>query len=100
MQQSLTKIPIQEVDFDTNYCDYADDKIKTICTNSEPIQTEETQKDNKLMKNDSSISIPESSKVINIMPPIPKTAVQFVTNWKTNNSLKFRYKYLKVKIIF
>ncbi|OAD58122.1 RNA polymerase II-associated protein 3 [Eufriesea mexicana] len=94
-KQSLTKIPIQEVDFDINYCDYVDDKTETICSNNEPIQTEETHKDSNVMKNDSSISVPESSKVINIISPIPKTAVQFVTNWKTNNSSEFRYKYLK-----
>ncbi|XP_031771582.1 RNA polymerase II-associated protein 3 isoform X1 [Apis florea] len=90
-KKSLIKIPIQEMEFVTNY-NYINNK--TICIENDQ-QKKEFGKDNNLMKNNNSVKTIKSLEDISIVPPIPKTAVQFIMTWKTNKSSEFRYKYLK-----
>lgn len=80
------------MEFVTNY-NYINNKI--ICIENDQ-QKKEFGKDNNLMKNNNSVKTVKSLEDISIVPPIPKTAVQFIMNWKTNKSSEFRYKYLKV----
>lgn len=89
----MIKIPIQEIEFVINY-NYINDK--TICIENDQ-QKKEFDKDNNLMKNNSCVKTFKSLEDINTVPPIPKTTVQFIMNWKTNKSPEFRYKYLKVE---
>lgn len=80
------------MEFVTNY-NYINNK--TICIENDQ-QKKEFGKDNNLMKNNNSVKTIKSLEDISIVPPIPKTAVQFIMTWKTNKSSEFRYKYLKV----
>ncbi|KAG6794863.1 RNA polymerase II-associated protein 3 [Apis mellifera caucasica] len=90
-KKSLIKIPIQEMEFVISH-NYINDK--TICIDNDQ-QKKEFDKDNNLMKNNNSVKTIKSLEDISAVPPIPKTAVQFIMNWKTNKSSEFRYKYLK-----
>ncbi|CAL7948476.1 unnamed protein product [Xylocopa violacea] len=91
-KKSLTKIPVQEVDFNTIYYNH-DDNI--LSSKSEQPKEKEKASENSNMKDNSCTKVSESLENISIIvPPIPKTAVQFVMNWK-NKSSEFRYKYLK-----
>lgn len=122
----MTKIPIQELEFGINQYKYTNDKIIAIEgdlvqkenhvkeeeSNSVQIeefnkkfiqmeeQKEELCKDPVLEphKENSCVKVSDCSKDISFIPPIPKTAVQFLMNWKKNNSVKFRYEYLKVRM--
>lgn len=67
---------------------------ETMCIENDQ-QKKEFSKDNNLIKNNN-VKIIKSLEDISTVPPIPKTAVQFIMNWKTNKSPEFRYKYLKV----
>lgn len=89
----MIKIPIQEMEFVISH-NYINDK--TICIDNDQ-QKKEFDKDNNLMKNNNSVKTIKSLEDISAVSPIPKTAVQFIMNWKTNKSSEFRYKYLKVK---
>ncbi|XP_071869089.1 RNA polymerase II-associated protein spaghetti isoform X1 [Bombus fervidus] len=100
-KKSLTKIPIQEVEFGIDQYKYTNDK--TVYKKDDPVRTKEPHKDpvqkveaHNVAKDNTYIKVSEPLEDIgSIIPPIPKTAVQFLTNWKRNNSLEFRYKYLK-----
>ncbi|XP_043802645.1 RNA polymerase II-associated protein 3 [Apis laboriosa] len=89
-KKSLIKIPIQEMEFVISH-NYINDK--TMCIENDQ-QKKEFSKDNNLIKNNN-VKIIKSLEDISTIPPIPKTAVQFIMNWKTNKSPEFRYKYLK-----
>lgn len=99
----MTKIPIQEVEFGIEQYKYTNDK--TAYNKDNPVQTKEPHKDpvqkvepHNVAKDSTYIKVPEPLEHISsIIPPIPKTAVQFLMNWKRNNSPEFRYKYLKVR---
>ncbi|KAK9297935.1 hypothetical protein QLX08_008473 [Tetragonisca angustula] len=60
-------------------------------------QKEELCKDPVLepRKENNCVRVSQPSKDIRFTSPIPKTAVQFLMNWRKNNSLEFRYEYLK-----
>ncbi|XP_012239843.1 RNA polymerase II-associated protein 3 isoform X1 [Bombus impatiens] len=104
-KKSLTKIPIQEVEFGIDQYRYTsgktaynnkDDPVQTKEPHKDPVQkVDMSQKDN-VAKDNTYIKVSEPLEDIsNIIPPIPKTAVQFLMNWKRNNLPEFRYKYLK-----
>ncbi|KOX76001.1 RNA polymerase II-associated protein 3 [Melipona quadrifasciata] len=86
-KKPLTKIPIQELEFGIEQYKYTNLVQKTDCVEEEPnkdsVQIEEFNKKCIQMENISFIS------------PVPKTAVQFLMNWRKNNLLEFRYEYLK-----
>ena len=65
-------------------------------------QKEELCKDPVLepRKENNCVRVSQPSKDIRFTSPIPKTAVQFLMNWRKNNSLEFRYEYLKVGMMF
>ncbi|XP_043258102.1 RNA polymerase II-associated protein 3 isoform X1 [Colletes gigas] len=67
---------------------------ETVFNKYEHAELKEISADEK-SKNESSIKDSKSVENTNNIPPVPKTAVQFVTNWKANKSSEFRYKYLK-----
>lgn len=75
-----------------------DDPVQTKEPHKDPVQkVDMSQKDN-VAKDNTNIKVSEPLEDIsNIIPPIPKTAVQFLMNWKRNNLPEFRYKYLKVR---
>lgn len=81
-----------------------DDPVQTKEPHKDPVQkvdmmqkVDMSQKDN-VAKDNTYIKVSEPLEDISsIIPPIPKTAVQFLMNWKRNNSPEFRYKYLKVR---
>ncbi|XP_017883545.1 RNA polymerase II-associated protein 3 [Ceratina calcarata] len=92
-KKSLTKIPIQEVDFNTFR--YDKDKIKC---KDEPrtTETEKTNTSSSIKKDNNEIQVSEPVKDdIGTIPPVPKTVVQFLKHWETNKSTQFRYHYLK-----
>ncbi|CAD1478853.1 unnamed protein product, partial [Heterotrigona itama] len=121
----LTKIPIQELEFGIDQYKYTNDKIVgnkgNLVQKKDRVQEEESSKNSvqieefnkkiiqmegqkeELCKNpvlefhkeNSCVKVSDPSKDIGFISPIPKTAVQFLMNWKKNNSLEFRYKYLK-----
>ncbi|XP_054010521.1 RNA polymerase II-associated protein 3 isoform X1 [Hylaeus anthracinus] len=88
-KDSLTKISVEEVEFSTIH-----NKERTTSNKRKPVQLEKISKDDNF-KIESCIKVSESVENVNNIPPVPRTAVQFVTNWKTNKSSEFRYKYLK-----
>ncbi|KOC70175.1 RNA polymerase II-associated protein 3 [Habropoda laboriosa] len=88
-KKPLTKIPVEEVEFNT--FQYND---KVVYNKNEPAQKEDVIKDN-LVTNNSIVKICEHPEDISNIPPVPKTAVQFLMNWKKNKSLEYKYKYLK-----
>lgn len=102
-KKSLTKIPIQEVEFGIEQYKYTNDK--TAYNKDDPIETKEPHKDpvqkvepHNIAKDNTNTYIKVSEPledISSIIPPIPKTAVQFLMNWKRNSSSEFRYKYLK-----
>ncbi|XP_011296673.1 RNA polymerase II-associated protein 3 [Fopius arisanus] len=57
------------------------------------------QAENHLEMNSSGDSHGKASEVFSVeklvLPPVPRTAVQFAMNWSKNKSPEFRYKYLK-----
>ena len=100
-KKSLTKIPIQEVEFGIDRYKYTNGK--TAYSRDDPVQTKEPHKDpvqkvepHNVAKDNTCIKVSEPlDDISGIVPAIPKTAVQFLMNWKRNNSPEFRYKYLK-----
>ncbi|XP_076750206.1 RNA polymerase II-associated protein spaghetti [Xylocopa sonorina] len=92
-KKSLTKIPVEEVDFNTIYYKHDDHALNS---KSEQFKEKEKVSENSnSMKDNNCIKVSEPLENISIIiPPVPKTAVQFVMNWK-NKSSEFRYKYLK-----
>lgn len=99
-KKSLTKIPIEEVEFGIDRYKYTNDK--TAYKKDDPVQTKEPHKDpvqkvepHNVAKDNTYIKVSEPLEDIgSIIPEIPKTAVQFLMNWKRNSSPEFRYKYL------
>ncbi|XP_076667306.1 RNA polymerase II-associated protein spaghetti [Andrena cerasifolii] len=89
-KKSLTRIPVKEVEFGAMGYNHGNEK--TLCNESKLVESKNT--DDEFKKSNDLNTVIESSENINI-PPVPKTAVQFVMNWKTNKSSEFRYKYLK-----
>ena len=90
-KKSLTKIPVKEVEFGAMQYNHGNEK--TLCNESEVVESKKT--DDKFEKNNDLNTVIESPENIINIPPVPKTAVQFVMNWKTNKSSEFRYQYLK-----
>ncbi|XP_076164382.1 RNA polymerase II-associated protein spaghetti [Ptiloglossa arizonensis] len=90
-KKSLTRIPVEEVQF--GITKYHDNNEKTAHKEYKPVQLEKISEDDNFKKNGFN-KVSESLENINI-PSIPKTAVQFVKNWKANKLSEFRYKYLK-----
>lgn len=64
----------------------------------ESTHKEEVPKDN-VVKTSSTIKFSEPSEDVSIIPPVPKTAVQFLMTWKAYKSTELRYKYLEVRMI-
>nr|XP_012145173.1 PREDICTED: RNA polymerase II-associated protein 3 [Megachile rotundata]XP_012145174.1 PREDICTED: RNA polymerase II-associated protein 3 [Megachile rotundata] len=89
-KKSLTRIPVEEVEFGTLEHNYDKDKIEH--NESEPVLIKEISTDNNVIKKDNPV---KSSEIIENIPPVPKTAVQFIMNWKTIKSSELKYKYLK-----
>ncbi|XP_076234299.1 RNA polymerase II-associated protein spaghetti [Calliopsis andreniformis] len=91
-KKSLTRIPVEEVDFAA--IQYNNSNKKIISNEDQLVEPEQSTKDDDFKKNNESIKVSNSSVNIDL-PPVPKTAVQFITQWKTNKSSEFRYMYLK-----
>ncbi|KAK1132728.1 hypothetical protein K0M31_014105 [Melipona bicolor] len=117
-KEPLTKIPIQELEFGIEQYKYTNLVQKKDCVekeepNKDSVQIEEFNKKKfiqmesrkeELVKKDlvlephkenSCIKVSDSLKDISFISPVPKTAVQFLMNWRKNNSLEFKYEYLK-----
>ncbi|KZC06477.1 PREDICTED: RNA polymerase II-associated protein 3 [Dufourea novaeangliae] len=92
-KKSLKRIPVEEADFGNNQWNVKNKE--STCDKNKPVQLEETRKDDNIKKNSSVKASSSSEDDNNIVQLVPKTAVQFVMNWKTNTSSEFRYKYLK-----
>ncbi|CAK9807855.1 RNA polymerase II-associated protein 3 [Anthophora plagiata] len=88
-KKSLTKLPVEEVEFNTFQYNDA-----VVYDKNESTSKETVNKDN-LITNNSTIKVSESPEDISNIPPVPRTAVQFIMNWKMNKSLEYKYKYLK-----
>lgn len=92
-KKTLTRIPVEEVEFGTLEHNYDKDEIER--NESEPVLIKEISTDDNVMKKDNSVKSPEITEEVCDIPPVPKTAVQFVMNWKAIKSSELRYKYLK-----
>ncbi|CAK9822263.1 RNA polymerase II-associated protein 3 [Anthophora retusa] len=88
-KKSLTKLPVEEVEFNTFQYNNV-----VVYDKNESTPKETVNKDN-LITNNSTIEVSESPEDISNIPPVPRTAVQFIMNWKMNKSLEYKYKYLK-----
>lgn len=78
-KKSLTKIPIQEVNFNT---------FRSFC--------EKASTNSNIRKDEDKVQIPVPVQDdIGTIPPVPKTVMQFLMHWRTNKSTEFRYNYLK-----
>lgn len=95
LQKSLTRIPVKEVEFGAMQYNHGNEK--TLCNESKVVESKKT--DDEFKKNNDLNTVIESPENIINIPPVPKTAVQFVMNWKANKSSEFRYQYLKVRIM-
>lgn len=95
---------MQEVDLTKPFKNYdflLKKEIKASCTKNQHLELSNVHPDD--TKHEESITKPkpETNFIENVeIPPIPKTAVQFVINWRRYTSSDFRYKYLKVLINF
>ncbi|XP_076637274.1 RNA polymerase II-associated protein spaghetti [Colletes latitarsis] len=92
LKELETGIAVEEAEFGS--VQYHRNNEKTVFKEYEHAQLKKISAHEK-SKNESSIKDSKSVENTNNIPPVPKTAVQFVTNWKTNKSSEFRYKYLK-----
>ncbi|XP_034176948.2 RNA polymerase II-associated protein spaghetti isoform X1 [Osmia lignaria lignaria] len=92
-KKSLTRISVEEVEFGIPQHKYDKDKME--CNKTESVLLEDVSKDNNLMESNDSAKISELTEDIYNIPPTPKTAVQFIMNWKTIKTSELRYKYLK-----
>ncbi|XP_076656881.1 RNA polymerase II-associated protein spaghetti isoform X2 [Halictus rubicundus] len=91
-KKSLKKIPVVEVDFDSVRQDYKNDEITGSAHKLVQLESNST---NDNLKTNNSVEAAEPSASNDEIPPVPKTAVQFIMNWKKNKSFEFRYMYLK-----
>ncbi|KAG7202968.1 hypothetical protein KM043_010105 [Ampulex compressa] len=90
-KKPLVQIPIQEVQFDfMKHIENVEEKVEADNEHVESSQTTNIQ-----VPKESIEQISASSKDIAQIPPVPKTAVQFIMDWRRNKSCEFRYKYLK-----
>ncbi|XP_076284016.1 RNA polymerase II-associated protein 3-like [Lasioglossum baleicum] len=91
-KKSLKKIPVVEVEFDSIRQNDKNDEITGSTSTFVQLESHST---NDNLKTDNLVEVVESSASNDEIPPVPKTAVQFIMNWKTNKSSTFRYQYLK-----
>lgn len=72
-------------------------EIKASCNNNQHQELLNIKFDNTKHKENITKPKPEANLIENMeISPIPKTAVQFVINWRRNTSSDLRYRYLKV----
>nr|XP_033333078.1 RNA polymerase II-associated protein 3-like [Megalopta genalis]XP_033333080.1 RNA polymerase II-associated protein 3-like [Megalopta genalis]XP_033333081.1 RNA polymerase II-associated protein 3-like [Megalopta genalis]XP_033333082.1 RNA polymerase II-associated protein 3-like [Megalopta genalis]XP_033333083.1 RNA polymerase II-associated protein 3-like [Megalopta genalis] len=87
-KKSLKKVPVEEVEFGSMQQKYKSDEI----TCNKQLETKNLSD---ALKTNNLAGISNSLGSNDKIPPVPKTAVQFVMNWRKNKSFEFRYKYLK-----
>ncbi|XP_029666228.1 RNA polymerase II-associated protein 3 [Formica exsecta] len=100
-KEPLIRIPVQEADLTKPYGKGKHDfllekEIKASCNNNQHQELLNIEFDNTKHKENITKPKPEANLIENMeISPIPKTAVQFVINWRRNTSSDLRYRYLK-----
>lgn len=97
--EPLIRIRVQEADLTKPFEKRNNDlekEIKASCNKNQHVELSNVQSDNTKHKESITNPKPEANFTENMeIAPIPKTAVQFVMNWKRYTSSDLRYRYLK-----
>ena len=81
-------MPIEEIEFGAKVQSVRDEKVSSPNTTTDIVTK----------KNNGSNQPNETEVESEDIPESPKTAVQFIMNWRKNKSLDFRYRYFKVQL--
>ncbi|KMQ96604.1 rna polymerase ii-associated protein 3, partial [Lasius niger] len=91
-KEPLIRIPVREADLTKRF----EKEIKVSCNENQHLELSNVHSDNTKHKETITKPKPETNFIENIeISPIPKTAVQFVINWRRYTSSDLRYRYLK-----
>ncbi|KAK2577683.1 hypothetical protein KPH14_000763, partial [Odynerus spinipes] len=90
----MKRIEVQDAEFGITACKKKDIEI----SNTKDIQQPNSPNiiDNKIVDKENTLN--QSSKVKEVpidLPNVPKTAVQFLIDWRRNKSSEYHYQYLK-----
>lgn len=98
-KEPLIRIPVQEADLTEPFENYffLKKEIKASCDKNQHLEfksnvhSDNTKYEESITKSKAEVNFTENIEI----PPIPRTAVQFIINWRRCTSSDFRYKYLK-----